>query len=282
MLNYNNVWAHILENKPFYSHLAMVGGFTIEESRVYYDKEFDKWGADPVFCITQCLRKYNINVGGDMQKDEYGFIRKYLNARGITIPFTRLEYQDYLRNIARSNMILSTLENVFMEDNIFVIPSVEAAASFFGIAYEFIMSLSSDLLLYSGSRARCIVDVYDSIVGFEVYKEGGSIFIPMYGSAKESVYFRQDIKKIKRSTPLTVFEDKGMSLPYHHSFVAVPFDTIEAVESISKYFMSFNIDSDSTEFIIAVAAAISGLFLGIGELPLIYSAVVFFPDSINI
>jgi hypothetical protein len=259
-INYNKVWKHIFENKPFYTHLALLGNFKIfEESRVYHDLTFNKWGADPVSFIIQCLRKHDVNIGGDMPKDEYSFIRKYLLRRGIVIPFTKMEYSEYLLSIARSSTLITALEDgVFSDDNTFIIPSQAASKKFFGVAHEYISNLSSDLFLYIGSRARCIVDIYDSIVGFEVYTDGGHVFIPMYGTAKNSAYFRPEIKRVNRDSTLTIFEDHGrMILPSHNAFVSIPVGSVSSVENISQYFHSFNIDSDNNDFILDVSVEIS-------------------------
>jgi len=258
-VKFNTIWSHILDNKPFYSHLSIIGNYRLDmDNQVHYDLDSSSWSADPVLFMVQCFRKYDITVGGTMAADEYLFIKNYLLKRNVAIPFSRSEYNEYVVSVARSNTILSALENgVFMADNKFVVPSQEVAKDMFGVAYEYVTTLSSDLFLYTGMDARCVVDIYDFVSGFEVYTGRGNVFIPMYGTIESSAYVRSGIRSVSTDDTIKIFEDSSSMLPSGDGFISVPMESMCSVSKVSKYFSSFTIDSDKFDFILGVSSEIS-------------------------
>ena len=258
-MKFNTIWSNIIEDKPFYLHLSILGNYKLDfERQIHYDMDSSSWSADPVLFIIQCFRKQDLATGEVVVADEYLSIKKYLKRRNVNIPFTRSEFNDYIISAARSNTVLSIFEDgIFSSDNKFVIPQKEEAKKILGLAYEYMISMSSDLFLYAGMTARCIVDIRDFISGFEVYTGRGNVFIPMFGTVGSSSYTRSAIRSIPIDSSIRIFEDSTDSFPKDSGFIAVPREAIASVTEVSKYFSSFKVDSDDFEFILGVSTEIS-------------------------
>ena len=97
-VNFEKIWTHIEDNRPFYIHLSIQADMELDiERRVSKaSKDFEYWDADPMSFISTAFRSIRAKGEEDLSLGEAPYIVAYLNKKNIAPPFTKREYNEYV------------------------------------------------------------------------------------------------------------------------------------------------------------------------------------------
>ena len=258
-MNFIELWAFFRENKDFFEKMAYAANIKIDynKEKFYYS---DIWSADSFYLLMLLFRK-KFEDSGPSSDNEFTRINKLLYNLQIKLPFGKKEYDEYINYDNTNQRILEAIETVLgASDGMFMIPTKEYSMSMFKNLSLDMENILSGLFIYEGKKARYYVDIYDRLTGFEVFLDGGTIFIPVkFTNIPRSAFNENRLIKFNEKEVVSIYDIRNMSAIKDEACVYIPEEFTDSIHNVVKYFNSFDIsgDDDFTIMMIESIAKIS-------------------------
>ena len=218
------------------------------------------WSAEPFYLMLKMFRK-KFEESAPSSDHEFTRINKILYSNNIKIPFGKREYDEYINYDNINQRILGILETTLgATSGKFIIPTKEYSNSMFKDVSKDMESILSGLFIYEGKEARYYVDIYDRLTGFEVFLDSGTIFIPVkFVEIPRSAFNEDTLVKASEKTTITIVDIKHDNIECYENIVFIPEEYTDSIRNVVKYFNSFNIVNDDTDFIMNIIESIGKL-----------------------